>query len=474
MTGMKGLRAGMPLSAFLLLASLGACVATSVASTRAAPAPVETIGERLGGDAGRPLFGQTAFAMPAPNLDARQLRDFAFGNRLFNTNWVQAGASAASFDGVGPIFNRVSCSGCHVRDGRGRPPEPGEPMESMLVRVSLPGSDAHGGPKPHPVYGDQIQDRAIPGVPAEAQVVLSWEEAGGQYADGEAYSLRRPVIELRDPAYGPLGKDLLTSPRVAQGMIGLGLLEAVTDAELIRFADPDDLDGDGISGRPNHVWDLRRQAAAIGRFGWKANQPSVEQQIAAAAAGDIGLTTALVPADACTESQAACRESANGGVPEVSDAFLAKLLLYSRSLAVPNRRHIDDPQVIRGQALFESSGCAGCHRITVRTGPHELAQVANQTIHPFTDLLLHDMGEGLADGRPDFEADGREWRTPPLWGLGLIHTVNGHEFLLHDGRARGIAEAILWHGGEAEAAREQFRHLPKPQREALIAFLKSL
>src|SRR5690606_2478175 len=208
--------------------------------------------------------------------------------------------------------------------------------------------------------------------------------------------------------------------------------------------------------------------------GWKANQPSVEQQIAAAAAGDIGLTTALVPADACTDSQAACRESANGGVPEVSDAFLAKLLLYSRSLAVPNRRHIDDPQVIRGQALFESSGCAGCHRITVRTGPHELAQVANQTIHPFTDLLLHDMGEGLADGRPDFEADGREWRTPPLWGLGLIHTVNGHEFLLHDGRARGIAEAILWHGGEAEVAREQFRHLPKPQREALIAFLKSL
>jgi len=437
------------------------------------PAPL-MIGEKLGGAAGRPAFGQTAFALPAPNLDAKQLRDFAFGNRLFNTNWVIAGSSTASFDGLGPLFNRVSCSGCHVRDGRGRPPEPGEPMESMLVRVSAPGTDSHGGPKGHPVYGDQIQDRAIPGHKPEAQVVLTWEEAGGTYADGEPYSLRKPRIELRDPGYGPLGDDLLMSPRVAQGMVGLGLLEAVPDATLLDMADPDDADGDGISGRVNRVWDGARAGTSIGRFGWKANQPSVRQQVAGAAAGDIGITSTVAPADSCMPPQKACREALQGGTPEMSDVFLAKLVMYSQTLAVPDRRHAGDAQVERGGALFVSAGCAACHRPTLQTGAHELAQVSHQTIHPFTDLLLHDMGEGLADGRPDFEANGREWRTSPLWGLGLIPDVNGHELLLHDGRARGPAEAILWHGGEAQKSRETFRAMAKADREALIAFLRSL
>jgi CxxC motif-containing protein (DUF1111 family) len=438
------------------------------------PLPPLAIGEKLGGAAGRPAFGQTAFALPAPNLDAKQLRDFSFGNRLFNTNWVIAGSSTASFDGVGPLFNRVSCSGCHVRDGRGRPPEPGEPMESMLVRVSIPGRDAHGGPLHHPVYGDQIQDRAIPGVKPEATVVLTWEEAGGTYADGEAYSLRRPRVELRDPAYGPLGSKLLMSPRVAQGMVGLGLLEAVPDEALIGMADPDDADGDGISGRVNQVWNGATRSKAVGRFGWKSNQPSIRQQVAGAAAGDIGITSTVAPADACTSAQQACREALSGGGAELSDEFLTKLVLYSRTLAVPDRRHVGDAQIERGGALFASAGCIGCHRPTLQTGAHELAQVSHQTIHPFTDLLLHDMGEGLADGRPDFEAGGSEWRTTPLWGLGLIPDVNGHELLLHDGRARGPAEAILWHGGEAQTSREAFRRMPRADREALIAFLRSL
>lgn len=436
--------------------------------------PATRVGERLGGDTSRPAFGLNAFALPAPNLDAQQLRDFAFGNRLFNTNWVQAGASTASFDGLGPLFNRVSCSGCHVRDGRGRPPEPGEAMDSMLVRISVPGRDAHGGPRPHPVYGDQIQDRAIAGVRPEARVELSWEEVPGRYADGEPYTLRRPRIALRDPAYGEVGGELLTSPRVAQGMIGLGLLEAVPEAAVLVLADPDDADRDGISGRPNRVWDLQQNKFVLGRFGWKANQPSLRQQSAAAAAGDIGITNALVPHDACTEVQSACRKAPHGGTPEMSEVFLDKLLLYSRTLAVPHRRDVDNPDVLRGQALFDASACSACHTPTLRSGAHELKALADQTFHPYTDLLLHDMGEGLADGRPDFDADEREWRTPPLWGLGLIHTVNGHELLLHDGRARGIAEAILWHGGEAEASKERFRSMPKADRAALIAFLSSL
>ncbi|MGQ0622127.1 MAG: di-heme oxidoreductase family protein [Panacagrimonas sp.] len=432
------------------------------------------IGERLGGDTGRAAFGQTSFSLPAPNLDARQLRDFSFGNRLFNTNWVQSGSSTASFDGLGPLFNRVSCSGCHVRDGRGRPPEPGAPMESMLVRISVPGRDAHGGPNPHPVYGDQIQDRAIQGTPAEAVVRLQWEETAGRHEDGEIYTLRRPRVVLDAFAYGPIGAGLLTSPRVAPHMIGLGLLEAVPESDLLGRADPEDRNTDGVSGRANRVWDSARQTTVFGRFGWKANQPGLRQQVAGAAAGDIGITSVAHPADACTVGQKACIDAPNGGVPELSGEFLDKLLLYSRTLAVPHRRRVDDPQVHGGESLFNQAGCAACHTTTLLTGDHELAALAHQRIHPFTDLLLHDMGEGLADGRPDFEADGREWRTAPLWGLGLIGDVNGHELLLHDGRARGIAEAILWHGGEAEVSKEKFRRMSRTDREALLAFLRSL
>lgn len=472
--------ASSPATAAPLTGSAAAAAAPAAPASVAIPAPADSakaasrIGESLGGAAGRPAFGESAFAMPAPDLDAKQLRDFSFGNRIFNTNWVQAGGSVQSFDGLGPMFNRVSCSGCHVRDGRGRPPEPGEPMDSMLIRISVPGKSEHGGPKGHPVYGDQIQDRAIPGVEPEAVVVLTWEEIGGTYADGTAYSLRRPHVAFDKPAYGRLPKNLLTSPRVAQSMIGLGLLEAVPAATIEANADPDDANRDGISGRVNHVWDGGANATVLGRFGWKANQPSLRQQVTGAAAGDIGITSSVATRDSCSDAEKACRTSPNGGEPELADEFLEKLLLYSRTLAVPYRRNVDDPKVQRGEDLFAQAGCPACHLTTLKTGPHELAAVANQTIHPFTDLLIHDMGPGLADGRPDFEASGSEWRTTPLWGMGLIPDVDGHEFLLHDGRARGPAEAILWHGGEAEKARDVFRAMSKDDRDALVAFLRSL
>ena len=461
---------GRPLAIALMLC-LGVLLPGSATT---AEQGVSQWGPRLGGLAGRPAFGQSAFALPAPGLDSRQLRDFAFGNRLFNTNWVTAGSSTTSFDGLGPLFNRVSCSGCHVRDGRGRPPEPGQPMESMLVRISVPGTDEHGGPRPHPIYGDQIQDRAIGGHAPEVRVDLHWEESAGQYGDGEGYSLRRPLIELRAPAYGPLEGPLLLSPRVAQAVLGLGLLEAIPDATLESMADPEDLDGNGISGRVNRVWDAASERKRIGRFGWKANQPNLRQQVAGAAAGDIGITSALFMSDACTPAQDACRSAPHGGRPEMSDRFLDKLVLYNQTLAVPDRRDVESAEVRAGEALFAAAGCVACHRPRLVTGAHPLALLREQTIHPFTDLLLHDMGEGLADGRPDFEASGREWRTAPLWGLGLIKTVNGHQLLLHDGRARGIAEAILWHGGEAEASREAFRTMNRDQRAAMLAFLESL
>jgi len=477
---MRGALAAAGLAAMAVLGLAVAAVSAPAGSELASPPASEPASEaaraRPGGAVTVEDRTSKAFAQPAPNLPVRRLRDFAFGNRLFNTNWVTAPASVASLDGLGPVFNRVSCSACHTRDGRGAPPAgPDEPMDSMLVRLSIPGADDDGGgPKPHPVYGDQLNDRAIHGVPAEGRASVRWETVEGTYADGTPYTLRRPVLAFRDLAFGPLGENVMTSPRVAPPVHGLGLIEAVPEADILARADPDDADGDGISGRPNRVWDVAEQRVALGRFGWKANQPSLRQQAAGAALGDMGITTSLFPEQNVMPGQADAAAAASGGRPEMSDPQLEKLVFYLRTLAVPAPRNLDDPAVRRGEALFEQMSCAACHTPSMTTGEHPLAQLADQRIYPYTDLLLHDMGPGLADGRPDFEATGRAWRTPPLWGIGLTETVNGHTFFLHDGRARNLEEAILWHGGEAEAAREAFRTLPAADRAALVAFLKSL
>jgi CxxC motif-containing protein (DUF1111 family) len=447
-------------------------IALLCAALLCAPAPVRAqTAERVpaGGATTQDSATREAFSLPAANMPPDRVRDFFLGNRLFNTVWTVAPDSAASFDGLGPTFNAEGCAGCHVRDGRGRPPEDADaPMDSMLVRLSLPG----GGP--HPAYGDRIQHRAIPGVPAEGRVVLRYEDVPGRYGDGMPYVLRRPVYSFRDGAYGPLDEAAVLSPRVAGAVFGMGLLEAVPDAALLAMADPEDADSDGISGRVNRVRDDATGATVIGRFGWKAGQPSLRQQIAAALRDDIGVTSPLYPDENCPPAQPACRAAPTGGRPEAHRAFIDMLTFYMETLAVPAARDAGNPDAVRGRALFDAIGCASCHRPVLRSGPHPNPLVAHQVFAPYTDLLLHDMGEALADNRPDFEATGREWRTPPLWGLGLIHRVNGHRRLLHDGRADGPAEAILWHGGEAMAAREAFRTLPAPDRAALLRFLDRL
>ncbi|HUQ38213.1 MAG TPA: di-heme oxidoredictase family protein [Aestuariivirga sp.] len=432
--------------------------------------------EQLGGNGTRPVANDDAFTFQTPNSPKAHQRPFSFGNRLFNTNWVEAPGSVKAFDGLGPMFNRVSCSGCHTKDGRGRPPENNQgPMESMLLRISIPGKSANGGVMPHPIYGDQISERAILHVEPEARAEISYTELPGTYGDGEKFSLRQPRYTISDLKYGDLGKDIMISPRVAPAMIGLGLLQEVPDETLLALADPDDADGDGISGRPNEVWDSLAGKKSLGRFGWKANQPNLRQQNAGAAVGDIGIATAMAEGQNCTVAQTDCVKAIIGGAPEMSDEFLDKLTLYTMTIAVPAQRKAHDPVIRQGEKLFRSKGCASCHMPTLQTkSVKDFPELENQTFHPFTDLLLHDMGEVLADNRPDFEASGREWRTPPLWGLGLIPVVNKHDLLLHDGRARGAAEAILWHSGEAEKSREAFRTAAKPERDALIAFLNSL
>lgn len=431
--------------------------------------------ERQGGAATVFNDGAGAFEQPVPGLSSEQRRTFAVGNSLFNQNWVTAPASTVGRDGLGPIFNAQSCSSCHFRDGRGRPPEtPDDPERGLLIRISATGERGSDDPEPHPVLGDQFQDRAIRGLDPEGSVRITTAELPGVLADGTAYSLARPTYELIGDDGQPIGDGLMLSPRVAPQVIGVGLIEGIPAEDIAAAEDPDDEDGDGISGRAHWVDDPATGERVLGRFGWKAAVPSVEAQNAAAFNGDLGVTSSLHPDQPCTSAQVECQGAPNGGQPELDDEKLATVTFYTRTLAVPARRDVRTPATERGEETFTSLGCSSCHTPIQRSGPSEIEALSEQTFAPFTDLLLHDMGADLADGRPDGDASGREWRTPPLWGIGLVEAVNGHTRYLHDGRARDLTEAILWHGGEAESARDRFTELPAAQRRALITFLESL
>ncbi len=438
---------------------------------------------RSGGDATVFESGVNAFSLPSANMSFKRRLDFSMGNSFFRNPWVPAPASTEARDGLGPLFNINTCQGCHIKDGRGHPPEEGSfNAVSMLFRLSIP---VHEGVSPmtlktegaiaEPTYGGQLQDFSIPGLKPEGQIKVKYTSKMVKISAWESIELRKPEYSITDLNYGPMHPETMISPRIASPMIGLGLLEALTNEQILSNEDPNDRDGDGISGRANRVWDKKKKMTVLGRFGWKAGQPTLEQQNAGAFAGDMGLTTNLFPADDCTKKQQECKRLPNGGTPEVSDEILNQVTIYSRNLAVPARRDVNDPKVIRGEKLFESTGCAACHTPTwVTQKSEELPEQSNQKISPYTDLLLHDMGEDLADNRPDFIATGREWRTPPLWGIGLTKVVNPKAGFLHDGRARDLTEAILWHGGEGQASRDEFLELKSHDRLALVKFLESL
>lgn len=418
-----------------------------------------------------------AYSQPAPNLTEDWLEQHLEGDRAFDSVFVTPPANVNP--GLGPLFNNASCTGCHINDGRGMP-EKGQ----LLVRVSLPRqvTDDHtseqtdnlvlqehfhpeagvtlGNAPAVPGIGTQIQEQGVYGHAPEATVQIRWQEQSGQYGDGTSYGLRAPVLDITTLNGQRLPAETLTSPRIPPPVFGLGLLEAIPAATVRQWADPDDRNGDGISGRPNQVWDVVQQQEVLGRFGWKANNPDLLQQSAAAYVNDMGVTNPLFP-----ESD---------GSSEVDAKTLKDATVYVQTLGVPARTLANDPDVQRGERLFSTASCTACHIQTLQTGPHEISALANQTIHPYTDLLLHDMGSGLADGRPDFQATGSEWRTAPLWGLGLTQTVLPYSGFLHDGRARTLAEAILWHEGEATAAKEAFRNLSQSDRDAMIRFLRSL
>lgn len=418
---------------------------------------------------------QNAFGQQINGLSQSDGLLFFAGNSFFKQNWVMAPTSTTARDGLGPLFQARSCSSCHGFDGRGQPPITlGGESIGLLLRLSMPGTDMHGGPMPDPIYGDQLQDNSIntPGVLPEGKFSISYDMITGTYADGTPYTLRKPIYSINNLNYGNMLASLI-SPRVGQQIIGMGLLEAVSEQTITALADEADVNGDGISGKANYVWDAKNNTTALGRFGWKANQPSVFQQTCGALSGDLGITTNLFNSENCS-GISNCGSLANGGTPEMPDDKLAPLVLYTTVLAVPARRNWKDQNVLAGKEVFTSIGCASCHSPKLQTGNSEFSAHSNQTIRPYTDMLLHDMGNDLADGRPDFLANGNEWRTPPLWGIGLLQTVNGHTFLMHDGRAANIEEAILWHGGEAEKAKNAFKNLNKTDRDKLIKFLNTL
>ncbi|WP_404934153.1 di-heme oxidoredictase family protein [Nitratireductor sp. L15S-10] len=436
------------------------------------------------------LINADAFSHSSANLEFAELERFLLGNGLFRKDWVSSPSSTQASDGLGPLFNARACQSCHIKDGRGHAPaRPEDSAVSLLVRLSVPAdkdqlaaiADGRLPAAPDPVYGLQLQDHAVAGLNPEGRVAVTYEDLPVALSEGETVTLRKPALRVVDPGFGPMRDDLMMSARVAPPMIGLGLLESVHEADILAWADPDDEDGDGISGRAARVRDAEGRWK-LGRFGWKAIAPTIAEQTAGAFSGDMGLSTPLAPDHwgDCTEAQAKCRDLPHGaqerlGAEEVPEDLLNLVTFYSRHLAVPARRGVDDPSVLAGKKVFYESGCATCHRPKYVTRRDvEDPALRFQLIWPYTDMLLHDMGEGLADGRTEGLADGYEWRTPPLWGIGLTATVNEEATFLHDGRARTLLEAILWHGGEAQAARDRVVNMAKQDRDDLIRFLESL
>ncbi len=416
-----------------------------------------------------------AFGFASPTLTPEQSVDFGVGNSLFRQSWVTAPSSTTARDGLGPFFNAISCSACHFKDGRGRPPAfDGEMGKGLLLRLNVTGTDEWGAGLPDPIYGHQLQDNALLDITPKGNYTITYNTITETLADGTVVTLQAPTYHINDPGYGAMAPGLLVSPRIANQIIGLGLLEAVPESTYLGFADEFDSDGDGISGRPNYVYDKESNSIKMGLFGWKANQPSIRQQVAAALLNDMGITSPIFPEEHAPVGFDLSTVP-SGGSPEIEDIPFNRIVLYSQSLSVPVRRNYDEQNVLRGKQIFSDIKCASCHIPKMETGNgYYIEGLRNQTIRPYTDMLLHDMGTGLADNSPDFLATGNEWRTPPLWGIGLINTVNGHTRLLHDGRARNVTEAILWHGGEAEQSKGLFKELTTEERQDLLDFINSL
>lgn len=439
------------------------------------------LGEELAGVGSISNSTDEAFNKPFPSISNLDRITFESGDFVFGRAWVPSQeVGNDSKDGLGPLFNAESCNSCHVSDGRSRPPEVvSGPLGGLLLRLSIQGTDDHGGPVGDPNYGGQFNDQALSGQLSEGSISIDYTTISGNYDDGTSYELTKPTYGFSLLNYGATSENLMVSPRTAPALMGIGFLDAISESDILEQEDINDSDGDGISGKANRVYDFENDTTTIGRMGWKAEKASIRQQSAGAFNGDIGATSNIFSSHDLTDAQSDLAllddGTESGETYEVKDDDLDNLVFYMQRLAVPNRRDVTDTDVLAGEALFYNAQCHSCHTPSYTLGTvTSVPEFSNQTIHPFTDMLLHDMGEELSDNRPVFDAEGNEWRTPPLWGIGLVETVNGHTRFLHDGRARNLEEAILWHGGEAEPSANVFKSFSSDQRSSLISFLESL
>ncbi|MGP5175863.1 MULTISPECIES: di-heme oxidoreductase family protein [Psychrobacter] len=461
---------------------------------------------KQGGDTGISISSAESYSKPSSNLTASRKGHFFIGNAFFRQPWVIAPASTDSRDGLGALFNVAACQSCHVKDGRGHAPMTSDDdADSLLIRLAMPATTDEQRQQlqnsliekvVHPMYGGQLQDRGIQGVPAEARIAVQWTDKPVTFADGHIETLRAPTFNLTKPGYGAFDDDLMVSPRVALPMIGLGLLEQIPDEAIKKQAvdNKNSTNGD-ISGKFNWVMDPQTGKHALGRFGWKAGQTKLITQNQSAFNEDMGLTSNIRPHESCMPTQTACMnattgadEQGNGKPPvEVNDEVAKFVEFYTRNLAVPHRRDADDQLVLAGKKRFYDMGCQSCHtpRYQLPKTDDDHLEQHGQVIYPYTDLLLHDMGDDLADRtiagklpakniQVEFLANSYEWRTPALWSIGLAQTVDPQATFLHDGRARTLMEAVLWHGGEAQKQQQKVLKLDKQGRSELNAFLQSL
>jgi CxxC motif-containing protein (DUF1111 family) len=458
------------------------------------------------------------FLQAGTNIAGRNIQSFVEGRRLFHTSFLDGSHAERGNPTLfnlqagkaGPIFQQAACIQCHANNGKSVPTL-NSPLSTMLVLTGS--SDASGKLIPDSRFGTRLSQGLITnngqtfdGRQAVMKIA-SYKETTGRFPDGTAYTLQQPQYSLTDTAGKPLDMPTRLSVRAAPHIAGMGLLEAVPESVLVALAAASARDPDGAVGRLQIVPDLKDPSIKrVGRFGWRATHATVEQQTADALNGDMGVTTSVLPKHFCGQGSAGARcVSADSKSPEISDADVELLSRYTSLLAVPAARHFKGQQptdvsapllltqsaaitaaqiqasslmqdrVASGASLFAQARCTACHAATLTTGSsHRLAELRNQTIRPYTDLLLHDMGPDLADSYPQGTASAQEWRTAPLWGLGLLTSINPQTRYLHDGRARTIEEAILWHGGQASASRNRFMAMLAEERQKLIDFVKSL
>ena len=436
---------------------------------------------------------KNAYSLPLKNLKIENRINFFVGNSMFRRMWLPPSELYFAKDGLGPFFNANSCEGCHINDGRGHLPSfnwPKDDAVSLVIALAIPPQNDKQIKKletfqlksiPDPIYGSQLSDFAIEGLMPEGKINVEYDYYPVAFDNGKIINLSKPKFLISNLNYGELHPDIQISARIAQPIIGLGLIEGISVNDILANADPNDKNKDGISGKASNVRDKVSDNIVLGRFGWKAAQPSILQQTIDATYHDMGLSNSFSSKlNNCSEVQVTCQSMANGnsieydGV-EVSNEQIDLMVFYQKHLSPPGRRNVNDSEVLKGKKIFFEAGCGSCHVQKFTTSTDELnPSISDQLIWPYSDFLLHDMGKDLADNLSEFNATGSEWRTPPLWGIGLTKSVSGQSHFLHDGRARNILEAILWHGGESEDSKNKILKLSLVEVENLLKFIKSL